>query len=274
MVTEALKLNGEKKMKNQMKLTKSRVVFSAVIISVLLLFTISTSTQVNAAYPQGKIAHAMAYDSANGIIIAYGGTTQSAYAYWGFETWTYNYTDNEWTKMNPAEHPYGGVWSQLVYDSESEKMVQFGGHNKEDYASNETWIYDYIANTWTPAAPNNVPRLRASHCMAYDSESDVVIMHGGGLAPDYNPYGGRINYNDTWAYDLNTDTWTNMTPAISLQGISECLSFNSSGICLIASPIISNFLMTALEVLSSSLKSSKFIPSMKFSIALIALRIS
>ena len=201
-----------------MKLTKSRVVFSAVIISVLLLFTISTSMQVNAAYPQGKIGHAMAYDSTNDVVIVYGGTPQQAYAYWGFETWAYDYNNNEYTKMNPAEHPYGGMWSKLVYDSESDKMVQFGGHNKEDYSSNETWIYDYIPNTWTPAAPNNVPRLRASHCMAYDSESDVVIMHGGGLEPDYNPYGGRINYNDTWAYDLNTDTWTNMTPAVSPLG--------------------------------------------------------
>ncbi|MCE7738827.1 MAG: hypothetical protein KAU62_03210 [Candidatus Heimdallarchaeota archaeon] len=205
-------------MKNQEKNRKLKIRTSFLLISFLLFFTISTSIQVNAAYPQGKFWHAMAYDSINDVIVVYGGSPQSAYAYWGFETWTYDYNNNEWTKMNPSEHPYGGVSSQLVYDSESEKMVQFGGHNKEDYSSNETWIYDYIPNTWTPAAPNNVPRLRAGHTMAYDSESDVVIMFGGGLEPDYNPYGGRIVYNDTWAYDLNTDTWTNMTPAVSPLG--------------------------------------------------------
>ena len=205
-------------MKNQEKNRKLKIGISLLLVSFLLFFTVSTSTQVNAANPQGKFWHTMAYDSINDVIVVYGGSPQSAYAYWGFETWTYDYNNNEWTKMNPSEHPYGGVSSQLVYDSESEKMVQFGGHNKEDYSSNETWIYDYIPNTWTPAAPNNVPRLRAGHTMAYDSESDVVIMFGGGLEPDYNPYGGRIVYNDTWAYDLNTDTWTNMTPAVSPLG--------------------------------------------------------
>ena len=117
-------------MKNQEKNRKLKIGISLILVSFLLFFTISTSIQVNAAYSQGKLAHAMAYDSANDIIVVYGGTTQSAYAYWGFETWTYDYNTNEWTKMNPTEHPYGGVWSQLVYASESEKMVQFGGHNK------------------------------------------------------------------------------------------------------------------------------------------------
>jgi len=57
--------------------------------------------------------------------------------------------------------------------------------------------------------------------MAYDSESDIIIMHGGALDPPYNPYGGRIAYNDTWSYDYNTNTWTNITPAISPLGLCD-----------------------------------------------------
>lgn len=65
----------------------------------------------------------------------------------------------------------------MAYDSESETIVQFGGMPQNDYSSNETWIYDYSTNTWTKADPANVPSMRSSNVMAYDSESDKVIMH-------------------------------------------------------------------------------------------------
>jgi hypothetical protein len=204
-----------------MRNKKTKYLISATIISILLLFTIGTSQQVYAACPQGRLAHSMAYDAVNDIIIVYGGTTQTAYAYWTNETWSYDLDNNEWNKMAPGEAPYGKVWTELAYDSESGVIVCFGGSHAEDLSSDETSVYDYSTNTWTPQAPNNYPLLRNSHCMAYDSESDVVIMHGGNLVPDYNPYGDRITYNDTWAYDYNTNVWTNVTPVVSPLGMSS-----------------------------------------------------
>ena len=43
--------------------------------------------------------------------------------------------------------------------------------------------------------------------LAYDADSDRIILFGGS---DWNSL-----MNDTWAYDFNTDTWTDMKPDIS-----------------------------------------------------------
>ncbi len=41
--------------------------------------------------------------------------------------------------------------------------------------------------------------------MAYDAESSRIILFGGERGP--------VQYEDTWAYDFNTNAWTDMTPA-------------------------------------------------------------
>jgi hypothetical protein len=54
-----------------------------------------------------------------------------------------------------------------------------------------------LANTWTNMNPSTHPGARSHHAMAYDSQSDRVILFGG--------YSGRkyYYYSDTWAYDLS-----------------------------------------------------------------------
>jgi hypothetical protein len=41
--------------------------------------------------------------------------------------------------------------------------------------------------------------------MAYDAESDRIVLFGGGTNP-------TNSFDDTWVYDYNTDTWTEMQP--------------------------------------------------------------
>src|SRR2546430_4702143 len=56
--------------------------------------------------------------------------------------------------------------------------------------------------------PGNAPPARAFHAMAYDSQSDRVILFSGAY-----PAGNTTALlNDTWAYDFNTNTWANMNP--------------------------------------------------------------
>ena len=50
--------------------------------------------------------------------------------------------------------------------------------------------------------PTTRPSPRTETGMAYDAESDRVIL-----------FGGVPQNDDTWAYDLNTNTWTLMEPA-------------------------------------------------------------
>ncbi|MHA1201119.1 MAG: Kelch repeat-containing protein [Candidatus Heimdallarchaeaceae archaeon] len=200
------------------KILRKKTVIPAIFVIALLLIATNTTVKVSAAYPQKRASHDMIYDSVNDRMIMYGGRTGPNNADRVTETWVYDLNSNTWTIMNPESVPYQKTGSKMAYDSESEKLINFGGTHTEDYSSNQTWIYDYLEDSWTNANPTNTPRLRGGHALAYDSESDIVIMFGGGLGKDYNPYGGETGYNDTWAYDYNTNTWTNMTPSISPLG--------------------------------------------------------
>jgi N-acetylneuraminic acid mutarotase len=70
---------------------------------------------------------------------------------------------------------------------------------------NDTWVFDHVNNTWIELSPESSPSARAWHAMAYDSVNDKVVLFGGGEA-DY------IFKNETWIYDPQANTWTNVTP--------------------------------------------------------------
>jgi len=109
-----------------------------------------------------------------------------------------------WRNMNPSTHPSGRNWMAMAYDSESDKVILFGGWaDGRIYA--DTWAYDYKTNTWTNMNPSESPPPRYQSAMAYDSESDRVILFGGYASSGY--------LHDTWAYDYNTNTWTRMNPS-------------------------------------------------------------
>ncbi len=198
-------------MKNT-KNKQTRIIFALFIATSLLFLTISSSIQINADYPKQRIYHNMVYDSVNDVMVMYGGSiiTGSEGRVW--DTWTYDVDTNEWTRMITENTPYPSD-TRMAYDSESDKVISFNGNYDDHVASDQTWVYDYTTNTWTQIATTTVPPIREYGQMEYDSESDVVILFGGGLHFDTNPDGITLRYNDTWAFDYNADTWTNITTA-------------------------------------------------------------
>jgi len=62
-------------------------------------------------------------------------------------------------------------------------------------------------DTWKEL-PSVCPPPRSGHAMAYDSKLDKVLLFGG------INYDGNVltYYEDTWVYDLATDSWTQLNP--------------------------------------------------------------
>jgi N-acetylneuraminic acid mutarotase len=89
---------------------------------------------------------------------------------------------------------------RATYDAESDRTVLLA----ED---GTTWAYDADADAWRESAAE-APPSRLWHAMAYDEGSDRVIVFGGTTRSD-------ADLGDTWAYDLNTDTWQEMAPVSS-----------------------------------------------------------
>ena len=155
--------------------------------------------------PPARDFYSMAYDIESDKVILFGGYVPMNDIDLK-DTWIYDYNTNTWTEATPSESPGDRAGSAMVYDSESDRVIMFGGINTNNEFLKDTWEYDYNTNTWTEMTPPDSPQ-RAGHAMAYDSESDRVIMFGGGI--DFT------NIEGTWAYDYNANIWTEMSPDIS-----------------------------------------------------------
>jgi hypothetical protein len=81
--------------------------------------------------------------------------------------------------------------------------VWFGGYGDDEVLLDETWTYNYNENTWVNRTAEVRPPARKRNPLIYDEESDVVIMFGGWL-------GGDDVLGDLWAYDFNSNTWTEL----------------------------------------------------------------
>src|SRR5207249_3851951 len=158
------------------------------------------------------------------------------------DTWAYDFNTSTWTDMSPAIAPPARYNHAMAYDSESDRVILFGGSTYGNALFNDTWAYDFNTDTWNEVSPTSSPLARSLHLMAYDSDtstwldttpvveppgrwghalaydsqSDRVILFGGGLY-------------DTWAYDFNGNIWTDMAPASSPLGRdSPTLTYDSA----------------------------------------------
>lgn len=77
------------------------------------------------------------------------------------------------------------------------------------------WAYDIAANAWTRLSPDGTgPPQRYGHGAIYETARDrMVITHGFTTA-------GR--FDDTWAFDFKTNSWTEITPA-GTRPLKRCL---------------------------------------------------
>src|SRR5437899_1104991 len=180
-------------------------------------FESNTCTNLHpVGHPDAQQLLRAAYDSGSRRTILFGGWVGTfSDGTYSNETWAYDFSSNTWTSLTPAEHPSGRSRQGMAYDAQSARTILFGGHTIENRYDNETWAYDAAQNRWTNTAPAVAPPGRRSPGMTYDSKSDRMILFGG-----YDPYSNLNNgvYNDTWAYDFDTNTWTNMTPPESPSG--------------------------------------------------------
>jgi len=165
--------------------------------------------------PQGRSSPLMAYDEESDRTILFSGLKTGPWDWicWN-DTWMYNLNNDTWEIMDPPIQPPGRCWADMVYDKDSDRIILFGGFSG-DTIYDKTWTYDYNTNKWTDMNPSTHPSPRWGHRMAYEEESDRIILFGGSIGLPPNP----VVLNDTWAYDYNSNTWSNMTPTTSPTGV-------------------------------------------------------
>lgn len=110
---------------------------------------------------------------------------------------------NDWdTTSTPLSPRYD---MGFAFDSIRQKAVVFGGHDTNDVAFGDTWVFD-PGSGWTNPSPAGPPSPRYGHGFVW--AGDKFFLFGG-----INASGQYLQ--DTWSYDLVADTWTRVTTSLT-----------------------------------------------------------
>jgi N-acetylneuraminic acid mutarotase len=113
----------------------------------------------------------------------------------------------DWWKKDIQVPPARAYYAMASIGIE-DKVLLFGGYTGSE-ALDDTWIFDSSNNKWTLMNPLNAPLPRYDHAMATIFKDDKVILFGGFFQSGSGP---RIDYNDTWIYDLSDNQWYKQNP--------------------------------------------------------------
>jgi hypothetical protein len=159
-----------------------------------------------AGTPEARGTTALAYDSARGVTVLFGGWTGSA---WLDDVWEYDGTT--WTRRcttapcSTSPRPSVRESAVLVYDEARGVTLLFGGYGNSQYRG-DTWTWN--GSAWTlhslPVAPSG--RTRAAG--AYDPATQTIFLFGGATASD--------ELDDLWAW--NGSAWEEVAASTPLSG--------------------------------------------------------
>jgi galactose oxidase-like protein len=143
--------------------------------------------QKPATSPPGRHFATMAYDAARGDTVLFGGSMAGARFN---DTWTWD--GSNWTEQS-GHAPTARGWSTLAYDAATRQVVAyvyFGLDNNPVVEYTITWD----GTGWTDRTSPGDPSPRAETRMAYDPETQQVVLFGGS-------YVSPSPFSETWTWD-------------------------------------------------------------------------
>ena len=145
----------------------------------------SWSKQSPAVSPPAVAGAAMAFDSARGVSVLFGGSGAN-----GLSSSTWEWDGANWVQRSFAVSPPAQVWGAMAFDSVRSRIVLFEGDPASGLPA-QTWEYDGTA--WMQMHPAHSPSARRGPAMAYDPMRGRTVLFGGADST------GRTA--DTWEWD-------------------------------------------------------------------------
>ena len=139
-----------------------------------------------ATSPPAVAVATMAYDSARGVSVLFGGSGSNGL---GSSTWEWDGTN--WTQRSPVAAPPARASAGMTYDSVRGRIVLFGGDGANGNILGDTWEYDGV--NWTQLHPASSPTPRRGPALAFDPTRGKTVLFGG------EDSSGR--QGDTWEWD-------------------------------------------------------------------------
>jgi len=129
------------------------------------------------------------------------------------DLWAYDLTTNEWAPIEAGDGPSARFGHEAVW-VEDVGLVVFAGQAGPTFFD-DLWAFDPVAASWRQLpSGGDVPVARYGTCAAIGPDGRLWISHG------FTSDGTR--FADTKAYDFESGSWTDETPAGDLP-VSRCL---------------------------------------------------
>ena len=166
-------------------------------------YTSKTWTQMSPdTSPSQRWQASMVFDEKHDRVILFGGNYLTNVL---GDTWSYDYTSDNWTQLSPQTSPSARGGHSMVYDSIHEKVLLFGGWGDTSVNApimNDTWEFDVDTNEWTLLDDDVTGLSRGSAGMVYDNVNQGLILFGG-------THDGYLA--DTWFFNSSTNHWTQLS---------------------------------------------------------------
>ncbi len=168
---------------------------------------------VNGPQPPARRDAALAFDSNNQRVLLFGGRSGATALN---DTWAFDLTSRTWQELSSAVRPPPARYSMVAgIDHTQNRLLITTGEARPGQFFNDIWAFDLTANTWSEVLPaGTLPAARYGAAGGVPSYGRILYLTHG--------FVDDARFDDTWAFDLETYTWRNITPAGELP-LKRCL---------------------------------------------------
>lgn len=166
--------------------------------------------------PGARWDHTLAGDEAGGRLVLFGGRDGDNVPLG--DTWLFDLATESWREASGAgtAAPSPRFGHAVAVDQGTRQLYLFAGQADGATFFDDAWRLDLETLVWSPIETGDGPRPSARYgtSAVLDGAGKLLVSHG-------FTFDGR--FDDTWALDLATATWTDVSPAPETRPLRRCL---------------------------------------------------
>jgi hypothetical protein len=159
-------------------------------------------TPTHGAAPEARRNGAAVYDPIGRRVVIFGGIGAGAHLN---DSWAFDLATSSWTRLETrGTPPPARLGHDAVYDAQGHRMIVWAGQDESRFF-NDVWALDLASLTWRELQPPTRPQARYGSASIFDPLERRLVTFAG-----FTDLSRR--FQDTQAFDLDRDTWEELTP--------------------------------------------------------------